>query len=638
MNEANWKYIKRQSFPEMLDHAVLTFSDQPCQYWITDSDSTESLSYARVGRIIRELSAGMICLDIRARDRVAIMSNNSPQWLWTDFSILNSAAITVTIYPTFSPREMAYIINDSGSRILFVENKLVLQKALNIWPEMPTLEKIIVMEDDYEGMNPNVLNLSAVQARGSRLLFQYPLTYEERWRSVRLHDPMTIIYTSGTTGQQKGTVHTHHSMNAANCLDLKVIPPLSHRDVHLALLPLSHSYERQFGQMLSLNVGCSIAYLDRNADILKNMRIFSPSWFAAVPSVYNEIVSSLRKIFSRQSDMSEKMEQAINIGLEAIDALSDNDGFVEYNGQSSFETYLNPELKSRYFWADKEVFSQVRKLMGGRYRFSFSAAGALPVSICKLFMAMQLPVIEGYGLVETCNTVSCNCLNRILPGSVGCLTSGVEGKIAADGELLLRGDNIIREYWKDSDSTLHAFTDDGFFKSGDIVEQLPGGYLRLVDRKKDLLVLGSGNKVVTAKLEGLFSLHKFIAQVCVIGDDRNYITALLVPDFDYFITYFKNNGISFDEKALQYQSEGETQRCIKVGLGFIEQSALKEMLAATVESINHELEDYEIIQKYTIINRRFIAGADELTPTLKLKRKIINKNFADVIDKMYEEA
>ncbi|HHW61507.1 MAG TPA: AMP-binding protein, partial [Syntrophomonadaceae bacterium] len=481
-----------------------------------------------------------------------------------------------------------------------------------------------------------ILNLSELKALGSRFLYQYPLTYEERWRSVRLHDPMTIIYTSGTTGQQKGAVHTHYSVNAANCLNLQVIPPLSHQDVHLTLLSLSHSYERQFGQMLSLNMGGSLAYPDRNVNLLENMQIFAPTWFAGVPSVYEDIVAGIQQAFAGEPAKNQRFSEAIDIGLKAIDAVTDEDGFINYYDWNYFLTHLDPELRNKYLWADWEIYSQIRTWLGGRYRVSFSAAGALSARVCKLFMAMRLPIIEGYGLVETCNTVSCNYLHRILPGSVGALVPAVEGKISPDGELLLRGDNIIREYWNNPSATREAFTEDGFFKTGDIVEQLPGGYLRLVDRKKDLLVLNNGKKVATTKLEGLFALHKPISQVCILGDDRSYVTALLVPNFDFFIDYFKARGLSFDEHALQYQNEGGKQTCIKVGLDFIEQPALKEQIAETVQQVNAELEDYELIMKYSIINRRFIVSADELTPTLKLKRKVIYKNFAGLIDKMYE--
>lgn len=637
MDNKNRGFVKRQTFPEMFDTSVLKYGDCRCQWWKTGPETTDSLTYSQVGRIVKETAAGLMSLELKKQDRVAIMSHNCPQWLWADFAILNSGAVTVTIYPTLSQREMAFIINDSGARFLFVRDETNLRKALNLWAEMPSLEKVIMMKDDFEYGDEKVINLAQLRKLGQAFLVRFPLAYEKRWRSVDLFDNMTIIYTSGTTGQQKGSLHTHFSMNAANCIDFKVIPPVTNQDVLLSFMPLSHSYERQFGQMMSLAVGGTIAYAQKPSTIVKDMELFQPTWFMAVPLMHERVFMSVRETWFRSPETKIAFEEALKIGLEVVEKRADEHGFIDMSEGVDPTAGLEPELKRKYLQSDQEVFSRVRKMLGGKLRFAVSAAGGLSAALCKMYMAMGLTIIEGYGSIETCNTVNLNWPHKILPGSVGPLAPGVEGKIAEDGEWLVRGDNIIREYWNDPVITAEAFTSDGFFKTGDIVEELTDGYIRLVDRKTSMLVLMDGKRVAPIKVENLFSLSKYISQVCAIGDDRNYITLLVVPNFDYFIDFFKKKNIRYNESVLQFTRDGAEASCIKVGNDFIDNTELKSLIHQEIQKANEMLEDFEMIRKYLIINRRFTEIADELSPTMKLKRKVISKTFAAEIEKMYEE-
>jgi len=633
LDNNNRKYIVRQTFPAMFDNSVFRFGDRRCQWWKTGNGSTASLTYAEVGRIVREVSAGLISLALDIGDRVAIMSGNCPQWLWADFGILGAGLVTVALYPTLSQREMAALINDSGSRVLFVQNRENLQKALNLWDEMPTLEKVVVFEDDFLSDNPQVMSMNQLREAGTLFLARHPFAHD-RWRSLDLFDPMTIIYTSGTTGEQKGVVHTHYSMNAAMGLIMKIMPPVSEEDVFLSILPLSHSYERQCGQMTALTIGATIAYSDGPGTFLHDLQLFNPTVFMATPRYFEMIYNAIRSLFSSPED-SARFAEALDVGLQVLEARSDEHGFIDMSESVDFTARLSPELKKRYLEADREIFQKARDLLGKRYRFAFSAAGGLPSPLCKILLAMGIRVIEGYGLIETCNTVTLNRLHRILPGSVGPLAVGVEGRLAEDGELLVRGDNVIKGYWNNPEATAEAFTEDGFFRTGDIVEGLAEGYIRIIDRKKGLLVLSSGEKVPAAKLENAFFLNPYIDQICVLGDDRPFVVALVVPRFDVFAEQFRKEGIPFDETALQY--DADTGALIKVGPDFIAQDSLRSIIEQEIEKVNRNFEDYEAIRKYSIINRRFAGLADEVTPTLKLKRKVIYRNFAHEIDKLYQE-
>jgi len=636
LDNSNRRYIRRQTFPEMFDNSVFRFGDRRCQWWKTDDGSTASLTYAEVGRIVREISGGLMSLEVGMQDRVAIMSANCPQWLWADLAILSAGLVTVALYPTLSQREMAALINDSGSKVLFVQSQENLQKAINLWDEMPTLEKVVVLQGDPPD-DPRVIGLNQLRDEGSFFLARHPFAHD-RWRSVNLYDPMTIIYTSGTTGNQKGAVHTHYSMNAAMGLVLKTMPPISEEDVFLSLLPLSHSYERQCGQMTALTVGATIAYAEKPATFLGDLRIFEPTVFMATPRYFEMIYNAIRELFSTTPEDSEAFKQALQIGLQVVQARSDDHGFIDMSEGVDLTSNLSPELMQQFLEAERQIFQKARALLGKRYRFAFSAAGGLPAKLCRILMAMGIRVIEGYGLIETCNTVTLNCLRRILPGSVGPLATGVEGRLSEDGELLVRGDSIIKEYWNNPTATAEAFTPDGFFRTGDIVEQAADGYIRIIDRKKGLLILSSGENIPAAKLENAFFLNPYIEQICVLGDDRPYVTALVVPRFERFVEQFRQEGIQFDESALQYESSDRGEALIKVGPDFVAHESLRSVIDREIAKVNRTLEDYEAIQKYIIINRRFAGIAGEVTPTLKLKRKVIYQNFADEIDKLYQNA
>jgi long-chain acyl-CoA synthetase len=624
----------RQTFPQMFDNVVLRFGDRRCQWWKSGSESTASLTYDQVGRIVSEMSAGLMSLDLQKQDRAAIMSSNSPQWLWADFSILNAGGVTVSLYPTLSQREMAAMINDSGAKVLYVQDHGNLQKALNLWDDMPSLGKIILLQDRFAGDNPNVIGLDELRERGALFLARYSFAYEERWRSVDLFDRMTIIYTSGTTGEQKGAVHTHLSMNAACALDLKSMPPLSEEDVFLSILPLAHSYERQCGQMIALTVGATIAYAERPTTLMEDLQIFRPTTFMATPQYFETIFTAIKDAFSATPEDALAWQKALQVSLKVTEARADQHGFIDMSEGIDFSSQLHPGLRKQYLEVDAQFFARARALLGGNYRFAFSAAGALPAKLCKSLMAMGIRVIEGYGLIETCNTITLNPLHRILPGSMGPLASGMESRLADDGELLVRGSNVIKEYWNNHELIDEAMTSDGFFRTGDIVQELADGYLKIIDRKKGLLILNSGEKVPTAKLESAFFLNQYIDQICVVGDDRSFVAALVVPRFNLFLEKFRREDINFDENALQHYGE----MCIKVGPDFIANQMLTTIVDQEIARINSTLEVDEQIRKYVIVNRRFTELADEVTPTMKLKRKVICSNFADEIDKLYEDA
>jgi long-chain acyl-CoA synthetase len=635
MGETSEKwYITQQTFPELLNRNVETFGERRAQWWRTGGTDTTSITYRELGHIVAEMSTGLMDLGIEKGDRVAIMAHTCPQWVWADYSILCAAGVTVCIYPTLSVKEVVFIVNDSGSRILYVEGDEILRNVIKVWQEMPTLEKIVVMENEFTSDNPNVLSLNDLKTLGKRLHERDRSLYDIRWKSVQLHDNMTIVYTSGTTGTPKGAVHTHFSVNAACRRDLSLVPLLKEDDVFLSFLPLAHTYERQCGHGSIMHGAVTVAYSSPKT-IVEDLQIFRPTVFMSVPRIYERIYMAMRSKAAQSPIKNSIFNYGIKVGLEVVDKRSDDNGFVDMSEDADFFDGLGFVLKLKYKLIDRILFSKVRELIGGRYRFAFSAAGSLPADLCKVFMAMGIRIYEGYGATETCNTVNLNRPDRVLPGSVGPLCAGVEGRMDEDGEWLVKGDNNIKEYWNNSEATKEAFTEDGFYRTGDIVEMLADGYIKIVDRKKGLMVLDTGKNVPSAKIESKFSLSNYIDIVMPIGDDRKFVTALVVPNLDAFIKYFNENSISYETSALEFAGEGTARVCVKAGNDFIEKEELRAIIDAEIRKANEELEEYEAIHKYVVTNRRFTEQTGEMTPTLKVKRSVVMKNFEDVINEMY---
>ena len=323
-------------------------------------------------------------------------------------------------------------------------------------------------------------------------------------------------------------------------------------------------------------------------------------------------------------------------GLELVEYRTDANGFIDMSEGTDITAGVPFLLKLRYKLVDKLMFSKVRDMMGGRFRFAFSAAGSLPADLCKVFLAMGIRIYEGYGSTETCNTITINRVNKILPGSVGPVAPGVEGRIAEDGEWQVKGENIFQGYWNNPEATQDAFTPEGFYKTGDIVVMCADGYLRIVDRKKGLMVLDTGKNVPSAKIEAKFSLSRYIDVVMPVGDNRKYVTALVVPNFETFIRYFGEQSIVYDKNALIFAEENGIRTCVQVGNDFIDRPELKALIDQDIQQVNTELEDYERIKKYFILPRKLTVESGEMTPTLKVKRNEVLTHFTNEIEDMYE--
>jgi long-chain acyl-CoA synthetase len=536
---------------------------------------------------VEDIACGLLSLGLEKGERVAIMAPNSPYWTHSDIAVINCGAVLVTIYPTLSLNEVSYIVNDSECRYLIVGNEDILNRVLPGREVMPTLEKIIILDLQYKTDDPGIMNLTQLMELGRQnRASKYPL-YQERWQNISLDDWATILYTSGTTGQGKGVIITHWCF--ASRVDgvfyyfLNSGHPLNEEDTVLSFLPLSHIFDRGCSQWLAIWMGATIAYADSPATMMADLQKYNPTWFSCVPRLYERIYMAFQQMLEASPMKKRLFTWALGVGEEVLSYRMDQ--FGRYDMRPEYPLCLPLGLRIKYKIADK-LFAKVRELFGSRFRFSFSASAGIAPDLLKFFYTVGVPVIEGYGSTETTSACTYNPMSACKPGSIGPQANGSECRVAEDGELEVRGAGTFIGYLNKPEETKEAFTEDGWFKTGDLVVKDIDGYYRIVDRKKAIICLATGKNVAPYKIESLFATAVEVDQVFMIGDERNYITALIVPNFLHFIEVFDRNGIAYDKSKIKYMEAGGAQLCAEVGEDFINQPLLKEQIEAVVKQVN----------------------------------------------------
>jgi len=351
----------------------------------------------------------------------------------------------------------------------------------------------------------------------------------------------------------------------------------------------------------------------------------------AVPRLFKRIYKEIKDRSTSSFIKALIFNAGKNTALRVLGKNTDEKGFIDISEGRMLEKKAGFFLKWKYRFFDKILYSRIRKIFGGNLRFCFSASAILPAEICCFFVSSGVRVLEGYGSTETFNTVTLNPINKICPGSIGIPCTGTEWKIAEDGEYLVKGDNLFSKYWNKKAETSAAFTKDGFFKTGDIVELMDNDYLRIIDRKKGLIVLDTGKIVPSAKIESLFSLSNFIEMAIPFGNDQKILTALVIPDFDAVIKYFEKKKIDYEKNNILY----DKGVCVEVDRSFINNEAFLELIEKEIIDANLKLESWEKIKKYYISSRRLTEQSGELTPTFKVKKNVVLKNFQTEIESLY---
>ncbi|MGM0609294.1 MAG: AMP-dependent synthetase/ligase, partial [Candidatus Muiribacteriota bacterium] len=541
-----------------------------------------------------------------------------------------AGGISVSVYPGLSEEDLLYILEDSGSKVIFIDDYNNFEKIKNIKHKLLYLQKVIFLKEKKVKFDSESTDIENVISTGKKLDLENPDVFDQRVNTVELKDPMMIVYTSGTTGKPKGVVHTHFSFNAACRRDLEMIPVLRDTDVFLSFLPLAHTYEKECGHGIAMYGGCTIAYSSPQT-LVDDLQYFCPTIFMSVPRIYERIYMQMKEKSSGSAIRNFILTNAINTAVQAIRQSSDKNGFIDMSENTEIMDNLSGFLKLKYKIFDKLVYSKIRQILGGRLRFAFSASGSLSKELCEAFLSMGVRIYEGYGSTETLNTVNLNRPEKILPGSVGPLCIGVEGKVSQEGEWLVKGDNIFKEYWNKPELTKEAFTDGGFYKTGDIVEVLQDGYIKIKDRKKGLIVLDTGKNVPSAKIQSLFALRRYIDTAVAFGNDKKFVSAVVIPDFDAIMRKMEEDNMPFDEDKFVF----EDGICTEFPKDYIEDEYFQKLIKSDVDKVNNKLEDYERIKKYIISSKKLTETTGELTPTLKVKRDIVYNNYKNEVEALY---
>ncbi len=554
----------------------------------------------------RFIALGLSSLGIRHGDRVALFSENCPEWTLADAGCLFAGVIDVPIYPTLTPPQVAYILKDSGARVLFVQNQAKFDQIKDLLKDCPALERVIFF--DAEGVKDSSAGtFSDLEERGRELSKEKPDLNEELARAVKPEDLATIIYTSGTTGEPKGVMLTHTNL-VTNLIDSSGHLSFSAADSVLSVLPYSHVLER-LAMYMYLHHGMSVFYAESMEKIGDNVRETRPTILICVPRLFEKIYMKIKDKAAEGGKMKAGiLAWAVNTGKD-------------YARHTLNHQRVPPMLAFKYKIASRLVFSKWHEGLGGRIRVFISGGAALPDEIALVFAGAGLPIVQGYGLTETSPVISAGRLEDNRIGTVGKPIRNVEVRIAADGEIETRGPNVMQGYYNKPEETRKVFTEDGWFKTGDIGTLDEDGFLRITDRKKELFKTSGGKYIAPQPIEQMIKGSRFVNQVVLIGNGRKFPAALIVPDWEQIRAYAELKGI---------EERTPAELC--------KHPRVLDLFERQVEALTPNLAQYERVKRIALLENELTIDGDELTPTLKVKRRVVDEKYRDVIDRLYEES
>ena len=551
---------------------------------------------------VKDVTLGLAALGIRPGDRICLLSENRPEWSITDLAILSLGAVNVPIYTTQAVDQIDYILADSGARAIFISNRKLYRHARPVLANR-SLEHVIFFDDDIAEDVERALQLSQLEATGSEHAKQRPEAFDAYLQAVRPDDLATIIYTSGTTGEPKGVMLTHNNF-MSNVLSIAAGLPIGETDVALSVLPLSHIFERT-GFYVFCYAGLSVYYAASFDQVGENLREVRPTVMTAVPrlfeAVYHRIV---KKGLSLKGWKRDVFTRSLEVGQR-------------YGERKDKRKWISPGLGFKQRMASRLVFSKWREGVGGRLRYFVSGGAPLSPALSYAYLAADIPILQGYGATETC-IVCANRPGNNHVGSVGIPFEGIEIRIAEDGEILIKGPNVMRGYYGQPEATA-AVIKDGWFYTGDVGHMDKEGRLYITDRKKDLFKLSNGKYVAPQLIESLLKQSEFVSQVVVVGAGRKQPVALIVPDWESL------------RSALA--ETGETVPKDKTEL--VKQPAAVKIVQSDVAQLTSSLVDYERIRRVALLPNEFTIDSGELTPTLKVKRRVIDERFGAVVEDLY---
>ena len=570
----------------------------------------EGITWGTYEADVRAVFGGMRALGLDAEDKAAILSNNRYEWHVADIATQSLGGVTVPIYQTNSPPQVAYIVDHSESKVVFCEDAEQVNKILAARDDMQGLQKVVVMNPDGVTTDDFVTTFEAFKESGQAFNDENPKDFDAKTGAITPEQLATLVYTSGTTGNPKGAMLSHANI-VATCKALAEVLPSGHGDRRLSYLPLSHIAERMVSDMTHIHDGFETWFsrgVQNPDEFREDLKECKPTVFFGVPRIWEKFYDGITGLISTlDAETQEKANQAIQLGKKRVEAIQAG-------------TTLPPELEEKYQEADGQLFALARAALGlDEAKALVSGAAPINPEILEFFHAIGLPVLEVYGQTEDCGPSTINRPDAFKIGSVGPAIPGAEIKIADDGEILVKGPNVGLGYFKNKKATAELINPEGWMHTGDIGVLDDDGFLTITDRKKDLIITAAGKNIAPQVIENKLKHTEWINQSVVIGDRRKYLIAILTLDQEKVTAFAEQKSIAHDSFS-----------------DLVEHPDVQQLVANAVAEVNATLAKVEQIKKYHVLDRDFEQDRGEVTPTLKIKRKAVVERY-DVIERIYAE-
>jgi long-chain acyl-CoA synthetase len=564
------------------------------------------ISSTEIVRRSENIALGLYSLGLRKGDRAAILAANSPEWTLADAGCQFGGFVDVPIYTTLAADPIRYIIEDSQARVFFVEDRAVYDRVAAALGPDSSIEKFILFSGENTLAEGTAITLEQLESAGEAMQAENPGLAAELRAAIEPSDVATLIYTSGTTGEPKGVMLSHRNL-ISNVVAASSNFGFTGTDIALSVLPLSHVFERG-GMYVYIRSGMQVFYAESIDKAPENLKEVKPTIFVGVPRIFEKVFERARLKAAQSGRVSAMVfDWAVDVAKEHA--------LVSATGAP-----IPMALTAKHGIADAIVFLKLREFFGGRLRHCITGGAALSDEIFLIFTGAGISIMQGYGLTETSPVVSSNCPKAVRVGTVGRAIRDVEVRIAADGEIEVRGPNVMLGYYNKPEATRDVFTGDGFFRTGDIGELDADGFLKITDRKKELFKTSGGKYIAPSPIEQRLRSSRFVNQAVLVGNERKFPAALIVPNFEILESYAELKGLKIGSRR-----------------EFCEHEKIIDLISRQIEAATQDLSKFEKVKKLTLIENEFTVENGEMTPTLKIKRRVIDERYRDVIEKMYSD-
>jgi len=595
---------KETILPAIFQNRAETYGERACVGYKKDGSYID-ISWNEMNSMIHDLGYYLLSLGVKKGDRVGIFSPNRYEWWISDQAVLSIGACDVPVYPTSTVAEAEYILSNSGATVCIVGTEDHLERVLKAKKKLPNLKKIIIL-DDLDKKKKDVISLEKALLEGQK--YKSKPTFEKRLKAIKESDLATIMYTSGTTGNPKGVMLTHSNFvsNVVN-IGKDISQYLGDTDTMLSFLPLSHVLERTTGYYLSVYIGATVYFAVDMTTLMENFVEIRPTAIISVPRIYEKLHAG---ILSKTADAPAIKKMIFNFAIKSA---------VKNLPYVCTDTEPTGLLGKRIHIADKLVFSKIKETLGlDKLKYAISGGGPLSISDAEFFIGMGVRILEGFGLTETTPVTNYNRPGEIKPGTVGRAIPETDVKISDEGEILIKGPQVMKGYYKNKKATDEAFTKDGYFRTGDIGVIDEMGRLSITGRIKDIIVTAGGKNISPQNIENSVKTSAYVEQIAIIGDKRKYLSALIVPTFEELKKWAEKNSVDFTDNDSLIQNE----QVIK-------------LIGEEIEKYTKQFARVEQIRKFKLLNAEWSIETEELTPSLKIKRRVVEKKYAKDIEEMY---